>query len=57
MRGFVLFMIASISYVVLIPISILYAIGKGKGNFKAYAVSIDQTINAISGEQLTKQND
>ena len=54
MRGFLLFIIASLSYIVLIPISILYAIGKGKGNFKHYATSIDQTINAISGELLDR---
>ena len=52
MKDFFLFIIATISYIILVPISILYAVKKGKGSFKHYAISIDQTINAISGPLL-----
>ena len=54
MKGFILFLIASISYIVLVPISIIYSIFKGKGDFMTYAIRIDQTINSISGVLLDR---
>ena len=54
MVGFILFIVACLSFCITTPISILYGIWNAGVRFRKYAISIDQTINAISGELLNR---
>lgn len=50
MKGFLLFLVACLSFCISVPFALIYAIWNGKGDFFTYAISVDQTINAICGE-------
>ena len=52
MKGILLFTIALLSFFIIAPTSIIYAIYRGKGNFMNYAISLDQTINNLAGDLL-----
>jgi len=52
--GFILFIVACLSFCITTPISILYGIWNAGVRFRKYAISIDQTINAISCPLLSK---
>jgi hypothetical protein len=52
MKGFLLFIIALVGLIVAMPISIIVALVINRLDFMAYAISIDQTINAVSGPLL-----
>ena len=54
MKGILIFIIACIAFVITTAISFCYGIWVSRLDFWKYSVSIDQTINAISGPLLTK---
>lgn len=53
MKGLFLFILSIVSFCLVAPIAILYSIKRNRVNFKHYAISIDQTINAIAGDVLS----
>ena len=52
MKGLFLFILSCISFCIVVPPALLYGLYKGRLNFFEYAVSVDQTIHAISASLL-----
>lgn len=51
-KGFLLLLVAVLALIVITPVALVVSLLVNKLDFMAYAVSIDQTINAIAGNLL-----